>query len=98
MTPHALDELFRPLARELHEGHMQRLGIAPTMRLAAMYNEAKFGRQDAWRRALYRTGLLDLLEENDPCARSPIELKDGWAIDTTGSLPHLDRVLRDSEE
>jgi hypothetical protein len=38
------------------------------------------------------------LEENGSLTRPPIEMKDGWALDTSMSLPHLDRVLQDSEE
>src|SRR5205823_13853169 len=30
--------------------------------------------------------------------RPPIEMKDGWALDTSMSLPHLDRVLEDSDK
>jgi hypothetical protein len=89
---------FRPLARWLHEGHMQRLGIANTMGVAHACNRLKFGRQDDWRRWLYRTKLPALLEENGPLTLPPIEMRDGWAIDQSMSLPHLDRILDDSEE
>jgi hypothetical protein len=93
-----LDAFFGPIAKRLHENHMARLGIANTMRLAYSYNRLKFGRQDNWRRDLYRTQLRTLLEENGSLTRPLIELKDGWAIDTSMSLPHLDRVLEDSEK
>ena len=93
-----LDAFFRPLAERLHSNHMSRLGIANTMRLAYAYNRIKFGRQDDWRRSLYREAITALLEENGPPTRSRIEMQDGWAIDTTMSLPHLDRVLEDSEK
>jgi hypothetical protein len=90
--------LFRPIAQRLHENHMSRLGIANTQRLAYFYNRLRFGRQDHWRRALYRTALSALLEENGPLTRPPIEMKDGWGLDTSMSLPHLDRVLEDSDK
>src|SRR5436305_14914793 len=77
---------------------MSRLGIANTMRLAYFYNRLRLGRQHHWRRSLYRTQLRTLLEENGSLTRPPIEMKDGWALDTSMSLPHLDRVLEDSEE
>ena len=89
---------FRPIAARLHANHMSRLGIANTMRLAYFYNRLKFGRQDRWRRALYQTQLATLLEENGGLSRPPIEMKDGWALDTSMSLPHLDRVLEDSDK
>ncbi len=98
MIQSMLDFACRPLARRLHDGHMRRLGIAPTMRLALAYNRLKFGRQHRWRRRLFRTELARLLEENGPPARRPVEMCDGWAIDRSGALPHLDRVLEDAEE
>ncbi len=98
MTRSLLDSTCRPLARRLHDGHMRRLGIAPTMRLAHAYNRLKFGRQDAWRRFLFETQLSRLLEENGAAAGPPVEMRDGWAIDQSRSLPHLERVLEDAEE
>ncbi len=93
-----LDQLVRPLARRLHAGHMQRLGIAPTMRLAHGLNRLKFGRHHAGRCRLYRDQLDDLLAENGPATCPPITMRDGWALDTSLSLPHLDRVLADSDQ
>src|SRR5258707_9975825 len=93
-----LDSLFRPIAKRLHENHMSRLGIASTMRLAHAYNRLKFGRQDDWRPGLYREHLAELLEENGVPTRPRLAMKDGWALDRSGSLPHLDRVLADSEK
>ena len=105
-----LDALIRPIARRLHArllpptaqrlqaNHMSRLGIANTMRLAYSYNRLKLRRQDDWRRTLYRTQLKTLVEENGSLTRPPIEMKDGWALDTSMSLPHLDRVLEDSDK
>ena len=92
------DAFFRPLAAWLHSDHMSRLGIANTMHLAHAYNRIKFGRQDDWRRSLYREEFTALLDENGPPTRSRMKMQDGWAIDTTMSLPHLDRVLDDSEK
>ena len=82
-----LDSLFRPIAKRLHENHMSRLGIANTMRLAHAYNRLKFGRQDDWRRRLYREHLAELLEENGVPTRPRLEMKDGWALDRSRSLP-----------
>ena len=98
MNHSKLDTFVRPIARLLHGNHMSRLGIANTMRLAYFYNRLKFRRQNSWRRALYQTQLSTLLEENGGLSRPPIEIKDGWALDTSMSLPHLDRVLEDSEK
>lgn len=98
MTRDQLDDLFRSLARQLHEGHMRRLGIAATMQLALAYNRAKFGRREAWRSSLYDTQMDALLEQNGRVKNPPIDLHDGWAVDSSMSLPHLDRVLEDSEK
>jgi hypothetical protein len=98
MNNFKLDTFFRPIAKRLHANHMSGLGIANTMRLAHSYNQLKFGRQDRWRRALYQTQLATLLEKNGGLSRPPIEMKDGWALDTSMSLPHLDRVLEDSDK
>lgn len=93
-----LDPLIRPIAKRLHANHMSRLGISNTMRLAHAYNRLKFGRQDDWRRNLYRAHMTALLEENGGLNRPRLQMKDGWALDCSKSLPHLDRVLADSEK
>jgi hypothetical protein len=98
MTPDELDDRFRPLAKQLHENHMQRLGISDTMRLASFYNQAKYGPLDDWRRSLFEFEFPSLVHENGPLTRPPLEMRDGWAIDSSMSLPHLDRVLEDSEK
>jgi len=98
VTTNELDTRIRLLAQQLNEANMRLLGINDTMRLANAYNRVKFGRQDTWRRQLYETALGDLLEENGPCTRPPLRMHDGWAIDTSMSLPHLDRVLEDSDK
>src|SRR6266478_9459706 len=98
MNNSKLDVFIRPIAARLHANHMSRLGIANTMRLAYFYNRLKLRRQNRWRRALYQTQLATLLEENGGLSRPPIEIKNGWALDTSMSLPQLDRVLEDSEK
>jgi hypothetical protein len=97
MVSSVVDRLMRPVASRLQSGHMCRLGIANTTRMAYAVNRLKFGRQDRWRRRLFRTELADLLAENGPPTRAPIEMHDGWAIDLSNSLPHLDRILEDSD-
>src|ERR1700722_12700968 len=98
MNNSGIDSWFRPLAERLHKNHMAQLGIANTMRLAHAYNRLHFHRQEEWRTDLFLNHLPALLAENGPLARPKIEMKDGWAIDTSMSLPHLDRVLEDSEK
>jgi len=93
-----IDAIVRPVARRLHSNHMSTLGIANTMRLAHAYNRLRYHRHDAWRRAVYREQFAELIEENGPLAARPIQMTDGWAIDASMCLPHLDRVLEDAEE
>ena len=68
---------------------MSALGIANTMRIAHAYYWLKFRRNDEWRRSLYREQFTDLLEENGPVGRPSIQIKDGYAIDTSMSLALL---------
>lgn len=91
-------EITSETAKQLHQNHMDLFGIADTMALAHAYNQMLFGEQHALRRRLYQDHLEDLLEQNGPRTVNQIELHDGWAIDTSMSLPHLDRVLADSRE
>jgi hypothetical protein len=93
-----IDPLVRPLAQRLHANHMAKLGIRRTMKLAYAYNRFKFGRLDGWRRELYKTDMDELLKENGGLTRPRIQMKDGWALDTSKSLPHLERVLEDSDK
>lgn len=97
MTPTQLDTRFHGLAAHLHKDHMACLGIENTMRLAETYNECKFGQEKAWRDGLYRMEFAKMLEANGGVTRPPVEMHDGWAVDTSLSLPHLDRVLEDSD-
>jgi len=98
MNHNILDKIICPLARRLHANHKRTLGIRNTMSLAGSYNKLRYRRQDKWRRTLYRDHYESLLTENGPATRPEIELKDGWALDSTLSLPHLDRVLEDSDK
>ena len=46
-----------------------------------------------FRRRLYEERFDSLLEENGGVPSAPVELEDGFAIDRSNSLPHLDAVL-----
>ena len=85
------------VAQGLQRNHMSLLGIANTTRLAHAYSRLKYHRQHAWRRQLFEGQFDELLDENGPRTLPPIDLHDGWFVDTSMSLPHLDRVLEDSE-
>jgi hypothetical protein len=89
---------MKPVAKSLHANHMERLGIARTMRLSRVYNGLHGWQIDQYRRAQYRHNFSELLRENGAPTTPPIKLKDGYAIDTSMSLPHLDRLLEESAE
>ena len=94
-----LDTIFRPLAKRLQDDHMSKLGIATTMRLARDYNWINISPAACLAPpALPRAIRGYMLAENGGLTRPRIELKDGYAIDTSMSFPHLDRILDVSEE
>jgi hypothetical protein len=90
--------LIRTAAGWLQANHMSLLGIGNTMRLAHTYNRFRFSGQDQWRRAMYQRQMNELLQENGGLSRPTLEIRDGYAIDTSFTWPHLDRILEDSEE
>jgi hypothetical protein len=94
---YGVEDITVPLARQLHANHMEHLGIAETMRLAGAFNRSRFAAQDDWRHALYEDRLGYLLAENGAPTRPTLQMHDGWALDTSMTLPHLERVLEDSD-
>lgn len=97
LATYQIDEIDRDLASLFHQNHMEHMGIATTMKLAQEFNHKRFERQDRWRRTLYRGQIKQLLEENGAPTRSTLQMHDGWALDTSMTLPHLNRVLEDAD-
>src|SRR5581483_2069598 len=81
-----------------HHDHMGRLGIANSMRLARTMNTLRWRREAAQRRRLYNTQFDELIRRNGTSVRPLLQMQDGFAIDTSGTLPHLDRVLAQADE
>ncbi len=94
----SLQHIPESLGRTLHQNHMEALGIENTMRLAYASNRIINAVEDEWRQRLFRENFEELLEENGPSAGPVVTMRDGWAIDDSMSLPHLDRILADSEK
>jgi len=90
--------LVRAAAGWLQAGHMTRLGIGNTMRIAQAYNRIRFSSRDHWRRSMYERHLDALLQENGGLIRPAMEMTDGFVIDSSFTLPHLDRILADARE
>ena len=94
---HLTDRLLRKRAQSwLKEPGMKRYGIRNIMGAAKLYNRWRYHERAQRHYNAYQTQLDPLLLENggpdfDP--RPKIVLNDGWAIDTSQSLPCLDRLL-----
>jgi hypothetical protein len=98
MLAHKVDRIIRPAAEYLQQGHMARLGIRNTTRLAKLYNGVFRGHYHRYRVRQYRLHFQELLDENGWSGGPVNVMKDGWALDTSGALPHLDRLLADADE
>ncbi len=92
------NRLTRRLAIALEEDHNRRLGTANTMRLGRLVTRIANGRYHRHRRHLFDRHLDELFAENGPAQRPKLRLNDGWAVDESRSLPHLDQLLADSQE
>ena len=97
-----LDTAMKPIVRFLQYNYdakpMQPLGVNNTMKVARAYNRLKYGRYHEYRTNQYLHHFDELIRENG-LPVSPInEIKDGWALDTSGTLPHLKQLLNDAEE
>ena len=94
----ALDSRIAPLARWLDAEKMGHLGIRNTMRLAKRYNGTLYGRHQRYRTEQYRRHWAELVRENGGPAAPYCRMEDGFALDTSMSLPHLDDLLREADE
>jgi hypothetical protein len=98
MLARALRKVRRRLAQEIDHGQMRRLGIRNSMALARAYNRVVHGANQRARERAYRDRFGELLRENGEPRTPKLRLEDGWALDTSRSLPHLDRLLEDADE
>src|SRR3954451_14795734 len=76
------------LGSALDADKMAKLGIRNTMRLAKAYNGLRRGRRQRMRKAEFSRW--------DQVAERPME--DGFLLDTSMSLPHLDELLAQADE
>jgi len=84
-----------PLAKALEYDDMRPLGIERTSRIARWWNRERVPLLEA-RRRWYEERFEELLDENGwPGGRRRIELEDGFILDTSNGLPHLDRLLEE---
>lgn len=82
------------------EEAMQKHGINRLVQWGYVYNRARFhGRWNRHRRA-YENEAATLLRENagDSFRETGIKMEDGWALDASRTLPHLDALLDQASE
>jgi|GEM_PF-705988 len=85
--------ILRHFALGLEGEDEQMLGARATMRLARAFNRVKNRGEHAYRTRLYREQLDALFDENGAVTHHPGAIENGFVIDRTGNLPHLDRLL-----
>jgi hypothetical protein len=77
---------------------MKPLGTNNTMKIARAYNRLVYGRYLDYRKDQYLNHFDELTRENGVPLSRMNEIKDGWALDTSGTLPHLNQLLQDAGE
>ena len=86
-----------PLAKALEYDDMQRLGIDHTAKIAQWWNRGRRPLVDL-RRRMYAERFEELLDGNGwPNGRERLQLDDGFVLDTSHSLPHLDRLIEEMD-
>ena len=68
------------------------------MTLGRAWNSFQFGRFQEFREKQYHDHFNDLIEENGLPRNLPNTMSDGWALDTSRSLPHLQQLLEDTSK
>jgi len=92
------DRAIEPVARRLDADKMAMLGIRNTMRVAKGYNTLRRGRRQRHRQQIWREHFEELAAEAGGTAEPRVRMEDGWALDTSGSLPHLEEMLQQADE
>ena len=88
----------KPPQSHVNPGDMEQLGIRNICRTAKLYNTLRRGARLVGRRRAFRQSFDALLAENGPLRTTPAVMHDGWAIDTSRTLPHLDSLLDESAQ
>ena len=95
-VPRLFDRAIRPLAWALEQNHKSLIGVNNTMGLARLCNRLRHGRGQAERERACREFLAVLLAENaaaqgEGTVDTGVELQDGWVVDASQTLPHMER-------
>src|SRR5262245_9544060 len=84
----------RPGAFLATDAGMKWFGMQNAMHLARLFNRVRYARRWRRHRKAFQHRWGELLRDNGGAAWPPLlQMPDGWAIDTSHSLPHLDRLL-----
>jgi hypothetical protein len=86
-----------PIAQAIQKDDMRRLGLRRSGALARGFN-ARNRRRLLDRRDAFEREWEALLAEAGGAGGSPAQLTDGFAIDRSGSLPHLEELLSAGDE
>jgi len=86
------------IASWLMASHMQRLGIRRTRSAAIAYNRFRRGARDEYREKAYREHFDELIAENGQAVGQANVIRDGWALDTSHTLPGITDLISESEE
>jgi hypothetical protein len=75
---------------------MKRWGLTRLMKVGKAYNRVRHGTRGRAHRKAWENR-TELLRENGGTTTEPrIRMNDGWALDTSGNWPHLDRLLEEA--
>ena len=94
------DSLIHYPARYCYRRFWKFPGMANMMRIAKAYNRIRYRRLRRIHDESFKCRMEELLEENGWSGprKAGVRIEDGWAIDTSGSLPHLDALLESADE
>jgi hypothetical protein len=90
-----IDKMVAPLGKyAATDQAMRRWGLDNLMKVGRAYNRVRHAARARTHARAFRLEREVLLREAGAAATTPrLQLRDGWALDTTGTLPHLDRLL-----
>jgi len=89
-------KLEKSVAWHLTKNNSEDFGMKNRMRVAKLYNYLRNGRSQRVRRAAYRHHFDALIADNGSLRTTPIRIQDGWAVDSSRTLPHLEAFVRDA--
>ncbi len=87
----------KTIARRIDQDDFEWLGITNTRRLSKSINRVRYQDAHRYRKGLYKDSFDELLAEAGPVEHDPGELADGYLLDTSLKLPHLEQLTEAAE-